>query len=205
MTHSKRAIIVATNNEGKLAEFERLLGSKFRIEGLGGLQLTMPDEGTESYRSNAEAKAEYVAKQTGRFVLGDDSGLEVSALGGQPGISSARFAGEPKSDTRNIQKLLAALEGVPTSERAARFVCWLALAGPNGLVTSVEGACVGRIGTKPRGSYGFGYDPVFVFADQRTMAELSDEEKDSVSHRGNAIRNILPNLASAIDGAAGDA
>jgi XTP/dITP diphosphohydrolase len=129
--------------------------------------------------------------------LGDDSGIEALALRGEPGIVSARYAGEPPSDNRNIEKLLTALEAEGSGDRSARFVCWLALADPSGLIASVEGTCDGVIGWEPRGTNGFGYDPVFVFANGLTMAELSDSDKDSVSHRGNAVRSMLPILAGA--------
>ena len=195
MSEQKSALLIATKNSGKLAEFARLLGDRYVVEGLADLDLALPDEGTESYRANAEAKAEFVAAATGRLVLGDDSGIEAKALGGQPGIISARFAGEPVSDSRNIEKLLAELEAEGSGDRSARFVCWLALADPNGLVASVAGTCEGTIGFEPRGTNGFGYDPIFVFSNGATMAELTDSEKDQVSHRGNAVRAMLPVLA----------
>lgn len=194
MNARKPRILIATKNAGKLAEFERMLGSEFEVEGLSGLDLELPAEGTESYRENAEVKARFVGMQTGRLTLGDDSGLEVFALDHRPGITSARYAGAPVSDRRNIEKLLAELESGGALDRSARFVCWLALADGNGLLRSVEGTCAGTIGISPKGANGFGYDPVFLFPNGRTMAELSDDEKDMVSHRGNAIRAMLPTL-----------
>jgi XTP/dITP diphosphohydrolase len=191
-------ILIATKNAGKLAEFERILGSEFRVEGLEGFDFAMPDEGTSSYRENADQKACFVARKTGRITLGDDSGIEAFALERRPGIISARFAGEPVSDARNIDRLLSELDAIPSDDRSAQFVCWLALADKDGLVASVEGTCAGTIGFEPKGNNGFGYDPVFVFADGRTMAELTDEEKDAVSHRGNAIRAMLPTLRQAV-------
>ncbi len=201
MNDERLPILIATGNAGKLAEFERLLGDEFRVEGLSGLDLVMPPEGMESYRKNAEAKAISVAKATARLTLGDDSGIEVRALGGAPGIESARFAGSPPSDVRNIEKLLKLLDGNGGGDRSARFVCWLALADADGLVTTVEGTCSGVIGAIPKGANGFGYDPVFLFDDGRSMAELSDQEKDLVSHRGNAVRAIKPDLERRIRGA----
>lgn len=195
MNHDRPALLVATKNVGKLAEFERILGHAFRIEGLDGISLEMPPEGTGSYKENAEMKARFVAQHTGRLTLGDDSGIEVFALDGRPGIVSARYAGVPVSDERNIERVLAELDGRDAIERSARFVCWLSLADPDGVVRSVEGTCSGTIGYEPKGTNGFGYDPVFVFPNGRTMAELTDEEKDAVSHRGNAIRAMLPELA----------
>lgn len=199
MTATKPTVLIATKNDGKLAEFERLLGNKYTVKGLAEYDLTLPDEGTDSYRANAEIKAAFVAAATGLLTLGDDSGIEALALHGSPGIISARYAGEPVSDQRNIDKLLSELEAEGSGDRAARFVCWLALADPNGLVKSIEGTCDGVVGSVPRGSNGFGYDPVFVLPSGRTMAELGDREKDSVSHRGNAVRAMLPTLAKAID------
>lgn len=194
MSKSRLPILIATKNAGKLAEFERILGAEFAVSGLADLDIELPAEGTESYRANAEAKARFVAEHTGRLTLGDDSGIEVAALDGKPGIVSARYAGEPGSDQRNIEKLLGELDATGTSDRSARFVCWLALADGNGLVRSVEGECRGMIGFSPVGTNGFGYDPIFLFPDGRSMAEHSNGEKDLISHRGNAIRSMLPNL-----------
>ncbi len=205
MSEQKPSILIATRNAGKLAEFERLLGDEFLVDGLAGIDLELPEEGAESYRANAETKAIFVAAATGRLTLGDDSGIEALALGGMPGIISARYAGEPVSDARNIDKLLSALANHPTGNRAARFVCWLALAGRDGLIASLEGTCEGVVGYEPCGSNGFGYDPVFIFPSGETMAELSDAEKDRVSHRGNALRSMLPVLNDQIGGAADDA
>jgi XTP/dITP diphosphohydrolase len=184
--------MIATRNAGKLTEFKRLLGEAYDVASLENLNLQLPDEGVESYRANAETKARVVADATGTPALGDDSGIEAGALDGRPGIISARYAGEPASDQRNIERLLGDIEASGSSDRSARFVCWLALAEPKGQVISVEGICEGAIGSGPRGQNGFGYDPVFVFADGRTMAEMPDEEKDLVSHRGNAVRAMLP-------------
>jgi XTP/dITP diphosphohydrolase len=186
--------MIATKNTGKLAEFERLLGSAYEVESLAGKDIELPAEGVESYRSNAEAKALFVAARTGLPTLGDDSGLEVIALGGRPGIISARYAGEPVSDERNIEKLLFELNSKGVADRAARFVCWLALADPNDSVVAAEGVCAGTIGREPRGENGFGYDPIFELANGHTMAELPEEEKDLVSHRGTAVRALLPSV-----------
>jgi XTP/dITP diphosphohydrolase len=124
--------------------------------------------------------------------LADDSGLLVDALDGQPGVRSARFAGEPACDEANRLLLLTLLDGVPSERRSARFVCALALARPEAgtIVARAEGTCVGMIATAPRGSFGFGYDPVFLLPDGRTMAELKPHEKDILSHRANAYRRI---------------
>lgn len=198
MSGNKPKVLIATKNAGKLAEFERILGDEFEVEGLAEIDLTLPDEGTISYRANANEKARFVAERTGRVTIGDDSGIEAFALGGRPGIISARFAGEPVSDQRNIDKLVAELDANGTDDRSAQFVCWLALANRTGLIASIEGTCAGTIGYEQRGSNGFGYDPVFLFPNEQTMAEMTDEEKDRVSHRGNAIRAMLPALRDAV-------
>jgi len=125
-------------------------------------------------------------------VLADDSGLAVDALGGAPGVRSARYA--PGSDADRIAKLLAALAAVPDERRTARFVCAMVLAAPGADPIAREGTCEGRIGRDPRGDRGFGYDPVFVLADGRTMAELELAEKNRVSHRGRALEAMLPDL-----------
>ena len=205
MSEPKPSILIATKNAGKLAEFERLLGNAYVVDGLAGFDLALPEEGTESYQENAETKAVFVAAATGRLTLGDDSGIEALALGGEPGIISARYAGEPVSDARNIEKLLSALESYGSGDRSARFVCWLSLADENGLIESIEGTCDGEIGQRPQGINGFGYDPVFVFSSGKTMAELSVDQKDLVSHRGNAVRSMIPLIAAQIAKANGNA
>lgn len=205
MSPVRPRILVATKNSGKLAEFQRLLGDSYDIDGLDGVDLDLPVEGTESYQTNANGKASYVAARTGRVTLGDDSGIEALALGGRPGIVSARFAGEPVSDNRNIERLLAELDQDRSGNRSAQFVCWLGLADEDGLISSTEGVCVGTIGFETRGSNGFGYDPIFVISDGRTMAELSDADKDAVSHRGNAVRAMTPHIERALRDRAGNA
>jgi XTP/dITP diphosphohydrolase len=132
-----------------------------------------------------------VAAALGDTALADESGIEVDALGGRPGPRSARFAGEDASDERNLEELIRATKGVPGSGRTARYRCVAVLAYPDGRSVSVEGVCEGVLVSKPRGSSGFGYDPIFVPAGwERTMAELSDEEKDRISHRGSALRAL---------------
>lgn len=205
MSPVKPRILVATKNSGKLAEFRRLLGDSYDIDGLDGVDLDLQIEGTESYQTNANEKASYVAARTGRVTLGDDSGIEALALGGRPGIVSARFAGEPVSDNRNIEQLLAELGQDQAGNRSAQFVCWLGLADEDGLIASTEGVCAGTIGFETRGSNGFGYDPIFVFSDGRTMAELSDSDKDAVSHRGNAVRAMTPHIERALRDRSGNA
>jgi XTP/dITP diphosphohydrolase len=179
-----RRLIVATGNAGKLAEFERLFAPA-GIEVVG--HATHVDEVGSTYAENAALKAVAAASATGEVALGDDSGLEVAALGGAPGLHSARYAATPGD---RIAKLLAALAGQPRPWRA-RFVAVLALAEPDGEVRTVDGECLGEV-VDPRGSGGFGYDPVFLVPELgRTIAELPDAEKDAVSHRGEAVRRLL--------------
>ncbi|HSJ96022.1 MAG TPA: non-canonical purine NTP pyrophosphatase, partial [Myxococcota bacterium] len=147
------------------------------------------------YAANAAAKALAAARASGLPALGDDSGLEVEALGGAPGPRSARFGGPGLDDAGRTRALLAALDGVPAERRGARFVCVAALATPDGVVATARGECPGRIATEPRGSAGFGYDPIFETAPGGpTMAELPEAEKERISHRGRAFRALGPSL-----------
>lgn len=184
-------LLVATKNRGKLEEFRRI------FEGLGlelasADELGLPDveETGETFEANALLKARAYAEASGLMSLADDSGLEVDALGGAPGVYSARYAGEGGSEA-NVRKLLGALDPVPDAERTARFRCVLALVDPSGPAGHdpllAEGTCEGHIAHAPRGRGGFGYDPVFVPQGMSlTMAEISDAEKDRISHRGRA-------------------
>ncbi|MGM9919610.1 MAG: XTP/dITP diphosphatase [Bhargavaea sp.] len=186
-------VIIATKNRGKAKDFEALL-SPYGIKVLTlydvAPELEIEETGT-TFRENAALKAETVAEKLGKMVIADDSGLAVDALGGKPGVYSARYSGEGATDERNIEKLLAELSGVPDEERTARFVCVLAVAAPGTETRFFEGACEGRILRTPAGENGFGYDPVFyVPMEERTMAQLTPEEKAVVSHRGEAIRSL---------------
>ena len=196
-----RTILIATSNRGKRAEFERLLPSTVRIVALDDLdvRVQMPAETGTSYAEIAATKALAAAEQSGWLTVADDSGLEVDALDGAPGLRTARFAGEPPTDDRNRALLLSLLAVVSASRRTARFRCAVALAEPGRVVAVTEGTCAGRIGTSEVGTRGFGYDPLFVLDDGRTMAELTDVEKDRVSHRGRAIRAMLPRLLAALE------
>ena len=190
-------LVLATGNEGKLAEFAELLS------GLG-LELRslrdFPDaptvaEDSPCYEGNAVAKAEAIARHTGLPALADDSGLEVDALGGAPGVHSARFAGEPTSDRRNVGKLLQLLDGASGSQRRARFRCVIAVVRPDGAKLTAEGSCEGMIATQPAGAAGFGYDPVFVVPSLgRTFAEIPAREKHRLSHRGRACEALRGRL-----------
>lgn len=188
-----RHLLVATGNRGKLAELEQLFADlDVQVLGLDAVG-PVPEvvEDGETFEANAAKKAREVAVATGRMTLADDSGLEVDALGGAPGVRSARFAGEPSNDEANNRLLLERLSGLAAAERSARFRCVLALADPGGPlgdgVHLEAGTCEGGIALEPRGEGGFGYDPLFVPAGrEQTMAELPPEEKHRLSHRGAA-------------------
>lgn len=185
-------ITLATKNKGKIKEITGLLsglGVEFKtLEDFPGLQ--MPEEDGSTFAENAVKKARYVAGITGTIALADDSGLVVDALGGGPGIFSARYAGPGATDKDNWMKLLKELEGVPFEKRKARFVCVIALSGGDMGEAVFEGTLEGRIAAGPSGSGGFGYDPVFMLSEEnRTVAELSSEEKNRISHRAKALEN----------------
>jgi XTP/dITP diphosphohydrolase len=190
-------VLVATRNAGKLAELRRMLaGGPVEIVGLADVP-AFPDapETGATFAENALAKARDAAAATGLPAVADDSGLTVEALNGMPGVLSARWSGRHGDDRANLELLLAQLADVPDERRGAAFVCAAALAVPGGLETVVHGVWPGRIVRAPRGSGGFGYDPIFVpDGDERTSAELSPEEKDAASHRGRAFRALLPHL-----------
>ena len=184
-------IVLATGNKGKLREFRGLLEGVFgNIVSLNDLE--SPPEVTEdgeTFRENALKKARAIAAYSGIPALADDSGLEVEALGGRPGVYSARYAGEGAVDTDNIAKLLSELQGV--ANRKARFVCFLALVTPDGKEITAEGTCEGIILTEPRGEGGFGYDPVFFLPEyNKTMAEIPAELKNKISHRARASESL---------------
>lgn len=191
-------LLVASSNPGKIREVRALVPPDVGVVSLGDLGLASPDETGATLRENADLKALFAARASGMVALGDDSGLEVAALEGAPGVRSARFSGEPPDDARNRQALLSALQDVPPDRREARFICAVTIATPDGIVWTSEGTLNGTILDQERGSRGFGYDSVFLLPDGRTVAELLDEEKNAVSHRGAAIRNILPHLRLAL-------
>ena len=191
-------IVLATGNKGKVKEFEGLLhGIAVRIIGLGDLE-SPPEvvEDGETFMENALKKARTIAKYSGRPALADDSGLAVDALGGKPGVYSARYSGEGATDEKNIDKLLRELGD--TEHRSARFVCSLALVTPDGEETVVSGECEGVILTGPRGSGGFGYDPVFYLPEYgKTMAEIPADLKNRISHRAHAAEKLVRILKGA--------
>lgn len=199
---SYRALLLATGNPGKLSEFRRILGG-LPLQLLGpadlDLELAVPEEG-RTFAENARAKACAYAAAAGMPALADDSGLEVDALGGRPGVMSARYAGEGASDADRRRLLLAEMEGVPEDERSARFRCVIALCW-DGQVYLTEGSIEGTIARQERGSGGFGYDRLFLLPDRGlTMAELSPEEKDAFSHRGQAARAMRAVLERLLQG-----
>jgi XTP/dITP diphosphohydrolase len=186
------AIAIASRNEGKLREIAAICSDwPVHWVTVRDHPEDWPDieETGSTYRENALLKARAVAEFTGEPALADDSGIEVDALGGGPGPRSARYAGVDASEERNLSALLSAIKGVPTSGRTARYRCIAALVLPDGTARSAEGVCEGTLTAKPRGSGGFGYDPIFVPAGwDATMAELPAAEKDRISHRGRAFR-----------------
>ncbi|MFQ5515063.1 MAG: RdgB/HAM1 family non-canonical purine NTP pyrophosphatase [Myxococcota bacterium] len=194
-------LLIATRNPGKLRELQRLLeGTAVTLETLATHpEVPEIDETGESFEENARSKAACAARATGLFALGEDSGLEVAALGSAPGVRSARFSGVHGDDRANNERLLRELEGV--CDRRARYVCCVVLADPHGRILAAEhGVCHGRIIEAPRGEGGFGYDPLFVpDGEPRTMAELSADEKSALSHRGRALRSLLPTLLAKLD------
>jgi XTP/dITP diphosphohydrolase len=200
-------LLVASDNRKKRAELEALL-APLGLEvvtpaDLGGLPPV--DEDQPTFAGNAAKKAASAARASGLWALADDSGLEVDALGGQPGVRSARFSGRHGDDAANNALLLERLAGLPPERRGARFVCALALARPDGsLALEVEGSVGGRILEAPRGRGGFGYDPLFLFTEEgfdetgRPFAELEPAQKARVSHRGRALRRLAERLPEAL-------
>jgi len=194
-------LLLGTNNKAKVREYRSLLEDlPYRLFTLGERGITTEvDEVGESLEENARLKAIALSAESHLLTLADDSGLEVDALGGEPGPLSARYAGEDASDEERIGFLLAKLDGVPWEERTARFRCVIAIASPDGHVEFCPGECPGFITFEPKGTQGFGYDPVFYLPElDKTMAELSLNEKNRVSHRGQAARKayaVLKRLA----------
>jgi XTP/dITP diphosphohydrolase len=184
-------LLLATNNAGKVREYRELLrGLPFQLVSLAeeGIKAEIEETG-ESYEANAGLKATALAVKSHLMVLADDSGLEVDALGGEPGVRSARYAGEGASDETRLNFLLGKLVNVPADKRTACFRCVIAIATPDGKVDYCSGECRGHIALEPQGEKGFGYDPVFLPAGkEKTMAELSMATKNRISHRAKAAR-----------------
>lgn len=189
--------VLASQNKHKAKEIESILGSNFSIITMDetiakGMDI---DENGETFEENALIKARAVAKATNLPTIADDSGICVDALGGRPGVRTARFAGEHATDDENIDKLLSELKNVPEEKRGAHFACSIAVVFPNGEEKTFFGKCEGRILTKRQGENGFGYDPVFFIPQYGcSMAELSADVKNSISHRSHALSAMMKGL-----------
>ena len=194
-----KKVVIATNNAHKVAEISTALD----FEGWEFLTLSEcepypePEEDADTFAGNARIKALAAHEATGYAALADDSGLEVDALNGEPGVYSARYAGTHGDDDANNAKVLSGMEGVPDEKRTARFVCALSFIDEDGTEVTARGTIEGRIGHELRGSEGFGYDPMFLpdeFGYMKTLAEVSQAEKNAISHRGNALRELKAKL-----------
>jgi XTP/dITP diphosphohydrolase len=187
-------LLIATNNPGKVREYEVLLRGlplTLTYPAQEGIDIEVEETGS-TFAENARLKAAAYARASGLLTLADDSGLEVDALGGEPGTRSARYAGQGASDEDRYRLLLSRLEGVPWERRTARFRCVIAVATPRGEIRLAEGTCEGFIAFEPKGEHGFGYDPVFCMSEQgQTMAELEPEVKNRISHRARAAEGAL--------------
>ncbi|WP_017756008.1 XTP/dITP diphosphatase [Calidifontibacillus oryziterrae] len=189
-----KEVIIATKNKGKVIEFEALFAKKgITVKSLLDFSEDLDVEETgHTFAENAAIKAEAISKQFSKIVIADDSGLIVDALDGRPGVFSARYAGEGKDDQANLEKVLEELKGVPFEERTASFHCVLAIARPNQETVLVDGTCDGYITEKPLGENGFGYDPIFYIPEKKkTMAQLSKDEKNEISHRAIAMKKLV--------------
>jgi len=202
----KHKIVVASTNPGKLAELKAMLAGDIEWVSLADFDgIEEVAEDGETFAENARKKALGYAKATGLWVIADDSGLCIDALDGQPGVKSARFSGEKENDSKlldykNMTKALKLLEAVPQNKRTARFVCYLCLATPEKVLIETKGTLEGLITTKQAGCNGFGYDPIFFVTNlNKTVAELTAEEKNAISHRGSAIRELQPLLKTLLE------
>ncbi|MGG3720943.1 XTP/dITP diphosphatase [Bacillus subtilis] len=185
--------IIATHNPGKVKEFKEILEPRgYDVKSLAEIGFTEEIEETgHTFEENAILKAEAVAKAVNKMVIADDSGLSIDNLGGRPGVYSARYAGEQKDDQANIEIVLSELKGIEKEQRTARFRCALAVSIPGEETKTVEGHVEGYIAEEPRGEYGFGYDPIFIVKDKdKTMAELTSDEKNKISHRADALKKL---------------
>ncbi len=185
-----RNLLIATRNQKKKRELQAILSlwdvELLTLDDIEGMPEIVEDG--VSFEENAKKKAQTISTLSGYITLADDSGLEVDALGGAPGIFSARFAGPDANDEKNNQKLLYLLQPIADHERTARFVCVIAIATPEGSINTVKGICEGKIGKDAKGQGGFGYDPLFYPTGfKQSFAELSEEKKNQISHRGKAL------------------
>lgn len=199
----RRRLLIATRNLGKLREYEELLGGlpiDLTYLDSEGIAEDVEETGS-SFAENAVQKARQYALVSGLTALADDSGLEVDALGGEPGVHSARYAGPEATDEDRYRLLLDKMRDIPRDERGARFRCVIALAEPGGQTFTAEGICEGGIAFAPQGHFGFGYDPVFYLPGyDKTMGQLPPEEKSRISHRAKAAQGIRPILEALIGG-----
>ena len=184
--------VIATHNAKKLKELKRIL-EPLGFDAVIREDLPEVEETGTTFAENALLKAESACKVTGMPAIADDSGLVVDALGGAPGVYSARYAGEGATDRQRYEKLLEELREVPTEQRTARFVSAVCCVFPDGKIITAEGACEGIIAFEPKGEGGFGYDPIFL-GGERSYAEMTAEEKDSISHRGRALAKLAQEL-----------
>ncbi len=188
-------VVLASHNRGKMRELKLLLPDWIQVKTADDVGVTLPDETGETFLENALLKARAIARNVNLVAIADDSGLEVDALDGAPGVRSARFAGEDASDADNNTLLLERLEGVESNARSARFRSVVAVVAPDGTEFHDEGTVEGEILTVPRGDGGFGYDPLFLPRGyERTFAELSLDQKNEISHRGQAFRKVAAHL-----------
>lgn len=189
-------IIIATHNKHKLQEMSRILspmGYEVVTDRDLGIELTDAEENGETFLDNARIKAESGCRESGLPCIADDSGLCVDALDGAPGVFSARYSGVHGDDDGNNKKLLSELDGVPTEKRTAHFACAICVSFPDGSEVTATGKCEGYIGYEKKGTNGFGYDPLFMVGD-RSLAQMTAEEKDAISHRGNALKALKEKL-----------
>ncbi len=195
-------LVLATNNKGKIKEIKEIWkGMNIKFYTLEDFEGMLPvEESGETFEENAVKKATEVARITGKLTLADDSGLEVDVLNNEPGVKSSRYADDNATDMENIIKLLDKMKDVPPERRGARFVCVVALADKDKVITTVNGSCEGVISKEPCGGGGFGYDPIFVRMDYgKTFAELDLEVKNKISHRARALEKIKLTLERMIE------
>lgn len=193
-----KTFIIASNNKSKVEELDRILkplGISAVTANQAGVSLDDVEETGKTFAENAYIKAAAAFKKSGMPSIADDSGLTVDALNGEPGVYSARYAGEGATDEDRINKLLANMKGIPAEQRTAHFVCSVCCIVDENTVVTAEGICDGVIPTEPVGEGGFGYDPVFITSGGKSFAQLTSEEKDSVSHRGRALRKLYDKLS----------
>lgn len=197
MRSRKTILLLATSNRGKAAEIQSALrGLPVTVLSLAGacIRDSCPEKGA-TFLENAQEKSRFYSRRTDHLTLAEDSGLEIEALGGAPGVTSARFSGKDPTDEKNIRKVLRLMTNVPAAGRRARFVCCMVLAMGGRVVKTVSGQVQGRIAFEKKGAGGFGYDPIFYYRPLgKTFAELAPEKKNAVSHRGRALKKIIVHL-----------